>query len=549
MVIQKFNKLIRNRWAWGAVAVVFCLMFVGDDIVRVFTRTSSEEGASEDSIKSGVAISNPIMFNYCMDDARGYGANRDYDSSSTETMEKALKEYASLSTAAANGIVVGDEELAGSIRAMFGSRGQFDFDRYSQLVRTQLGLQPREFEGYMRREMAVKDGILRSVLLSTAWVDPMSLDQAVADATDEFSIRVARFSQDSAEANAITVDDEGLKTWYDANVKKLELPERVKVRYVRYDATDSAVLAKMNINTNDMWDLYDQYKDDRYTSTDTNGVEIVKSFDEVKDELEKELRQIAAVEFYETNLMRRAYQTATESGANISRLDTIAAEDGKTVQESDWFSLDGKVVEGFSTHYANVCPGSRAFAEQVAELDSEVEDFRYGVVMSDTAVWLLEKSAVSPAHTPDFAEAKDKIGARALRDAKADVFKSQVEAIASQGVEAVLATKNVSTNIVFSITDIQPGAFADQSAIIRAAVKLSKGEVSDFISTGTGKGLLVVCDDRKAGDAAKAVLMRSQIREQVGNAEFDRLGGVWEDWNLRRAGYEKPADDEAGVAE
>ena len=549
MVIQKFNKLIRNRWAWGAVAVVFCLMFVGDDIVRVFTRTSSGEGSTPDSIKSGVVITDPVMFNRCMDDARGYGANRDYESSSAETMEKALKEYASLSTATANGIVVGDGELASSIRGMFGSRGQFDFDRYSQLVRTQLGLQPRDFEGYMRREMTVKDGILRSVLSSTAWVDPMSLNQAIADATDEFSIRIARFSQDSAEADAVIVDEDGLKAWYDSNIKKLELPERVKVRYVRYDATDAEVLAKMNVNTNDMWDLYDQYKDDRYTSTDTNGVEIVKSFDEVKDELEKELRQIAAVEFYETNLMRRAYQKGADSGVNVSRIDAIAVEDGKTVQESDWLSLDGKVVEGFSVHYANVCPGARAFAEQVAELDNEVEDFRYGVVMSDTAVWLLEKSAVSPAHTPDFEEAKDKIGARALRDAKADVFKSQVEAVASQGAEAVLATKNVSTNIVFSITDIQPGSFADQSAIVRAAIKLSKGEVSDFVSTGVGKGLLVVCDDRKAGDAAKAVLMRSQIRDQVGNAEFDRLGGVWEDWNLRRAGYEKPADDEAGAEE
>lgn len=546
MVIQKFNKLIRNKWAWGAVAVAFCVMFVGDDVVRTMMKPDSGKGEDPNLPRlSGKAV-DASLYDTCLMDAKGYGENRDYQSGDDAIAEKAMKEYASLKTAAANGIVVGDDSLAAAVRSMFGSRGQFDFDRYSQIVRTQLGLQPKDFEAYLRREMAIRDGLLRSMLGSSVWVDPSSLDQAVADATDEFTVRVARFSQDSAEANAITVDDAGLKEWYDANVKKLELPERVKVRFVRYDATDPEVLAKMNVNTNDMWDLYDQYKDDRYTSTDTNGVETVKSFDEVKDELEKELRQIAAVECFETNLMRRAYATASGEEAKASRLDAIAAEDGKTVQESQWFSIDGKNVEGFTANSAFICPGARNFVEQVAELDPEVDDFRYGVVSSDRAVWLIEKSETSAAHTPSFEEAKDKIGARALRDAKADAFKTQIEAIAAQGAEAVLATKNVSTNIVFSLTDIQSGTFPDQNAILRAAIKLAKGEVSKFVQTGTGKGLLVYCEDRKAGDAAKAVLMRSQIRDQSGTLEFGRLGEKWEDWNLERCGYEKrPADESA----
>lgn len=543
MVIQQFNKLIRNKWAWGAVAIAFCVMFVGDDVVRTLVKTDSSAAEDPSLPKLSGKSVEPVLYSRCLADARGYGENRDFDSSEEQTAEKALKQYAALKVASANGVTMSDANLASSVRAMFGNRGQFDFERYAQLVRTQLGVQPKDFEDYLRREMTVKDGLLRSVLSSAAWVDPLSLDQAVADATDEFNVRVARFSQDAAEAAAVTVDDAGLKAWYDANSKKIALPDRIKIRYVRYDATKPEILEKMNINTNDLWDLYDQYKDERYTSTDTNGVETVKAFDEVKEELEKELRQIAAVEFYETNLLRRAYQTVEGEQAKASRLDAIAAEDGASVEESDWFSVDGRAIEGFMVSAYSVCPGARNFTEQVAELDSEVEDFRYGVVSGDKAVWLVEKSAESPAHTPDFDEAKDKIGARALRDAKADAFKAKVEAAASKGVESVLSGSDVSTNIVFSLTDVQPNSFQDQSAVIGAALKLAKGEMSGFVQTGTGRGLLVYCEDRKAGDAAKVVLMRSQVRDQAAAAEFRRLGALWEDWNLKRSGWEKKAED------
>ena len=34
MVILQFNKLIRNKWIWGAFAVVVCLAFCFDDFFR-----------------------------------------------------------------------------------------------------------------------------------------------------------------------------------------------------------------------------------------------------------------------------------------------------------------------------------------------------------------------------------------------------------------------------------------------------------------------------------------------------------------------------------
>ena len=513
MVILQFNKFIRNKWAWGAVAVLFCVMFVGVDLVSTLTREERE--VKRDAGELGGEPIDAQLMQACLNDVRGYGRNR-ADLTDAEAEAKAYEAYAAIRTAEKNGVKISDAAVAEAVHGMFGGAANFNFERYRQLVVGELGLTPEQFEDYLRRQMMVREGIQRTLVDATVWTSPMELDQAIDDATDVFTVKVARFRQDKESADAVTVDEAGLKKWYDDHVKKLALPDLCKVRFVKFDATDADVLAKMTVNTNEIWDLYDQYKDERYTSTDTNGVETVKSYDEVKDELEKELRQIAAVEFYETNLARRAYANWAEGeDRSVSRLETIAAADGKTVEESGWFALDGSYHEGFTVRSTSVCPGARGFAEAVAELDPEVEDLRYGVVSSDRSVWLLERAAFSAAHTPSFEEAKGKIDAQALRDAKADAFKAEVEAIAAQGVEAVLATKDVSTNLTFAVSELASGAFPDQRAIAGAAMKTRKGEVSEFTLTGTGRALLVVCEDRVPGDAVKATLMRAQLRDQV----------------------------------
>ena len=258
----------------------------------------------------------------------------------------------------------------------------------------------------------------------------------------------------------------------------------------------------------------------------------------MKDQVEKELRQIAAVQFYETNLNFRAYGVKAAKGA--SRLDEIAKEDGMKVETSGWFSTDGAYQEGFMVRAARVCPGAEGFTEAVAELDPSSEDLRYAVVVSKRAVWLIEKAETSPAHVPTFDEAKDAIRPRALRDAKADAFKASVEAVAKKGAAAVEAVKGISTNIVFSVSDLRQGdsTFENAFAVAGASMKLGKGEVSEFRLISPGKAILVVCKDRVAGDAAKAIVLRAQIRDELAMLPTRHVSGEWLKWNLARLGFE-----------
>ena len=185
-----------------------------------------------------------------------------------------------------------------------------------------------------------------------------------------------------------------------------------------------------------------------------------------------------------------------------------------------------------------ICPGAKGFEEVVAELDSSSEDLRYGVVASDKAVWLVEKAETSAAHVPTFEEAKEIVRPRALAAAKADAFKDKVEAVIAKGVKAVAESGNVSTNITFAVCDLKQGDFPDQNAIVSAAMKLRKGEISKFTPTGTGRALVVICEDRVPGDAAKAQIWKLQVRSEVEALQSRQVPESWKKWNLDRLGFE-----------
>ena len=535
MVIHQFNKLIRNKWVWGAFAIAisafFAFDFLLDDLQRDDRETRSSDGAGK---LAGESI-DAKAFAAIAEEIRGLGRNRDWKAEQSEVNRLAWENYAMLQVAGKAGIEATDAEVMAAIRRdpSFQANGAFSFPLYERLLREN-SMTPEQFEASLKRRITLMR-VGRHVLGSAVWTSPMELDQAIADMTDVFTVKVARFTQDKKAADAVKLDDAGLRKWYIDNTNSLALPERTKIRYLKFDATDAKVLAKMNVSENDLRDRYDATTD-KYTTTDTNGVETVKKFEEVKDKVEKEVRQIAAIEYFETNINARAYGVKAAKGS--SRLDEIAKEDGLKVETSDWFATDGAWQEGFMKRPYQILPGAKGFIEAVAELDPENEDLRYAIVTSERAVWLIEKAETSPKHLPTFEEAKEVIRPRALKDARAAAFKATVEAIAAKGAKAVLATKDVSTNLVFSVSDLQQNVFPDQSAVARAASKLAKGEVSEFTLTGTGRALLVVCEDRKEGDAAKAMVLKGQVQNDLSMLAANQLPESWRKWNLERLGFE-----------
>ena len=532
MVIHHFNKLIRNKWVWGAFAIVISAAFCFDGL---FTSSDRDEASGAEAGKLAGKSVRLGLFTDVVEDIRGFGQNRDWHRKTGEVNQMAWEIVAALSVAGKDGFEATDIEVREWIRRdpSFSANGQFSFAKYQALLREN-SLTPERYEAFLKRRLTMLR-LGEAVLSSAAWASPMEVDRTVADLTDTYTVRVARFSQSTEDADKVTIDDAAIRKWYDENTNSLELPERIKIRMVKFDATQPAILTKMVVTDDELHDHYDATVD-RYTTTDTNGVESVKKFEDVKEQVEKEVRRIAAVQYFETNLNRLAYAVKSQKGA--SRLDEIAADRGLKVETSDWFSLEGGAIEGFSKSINSIAPGVEGFAAAVAELDSTSEDLRYGIVSSDRAVWLIEKAETSPKHTPSFDEAKEAIRPRVLRDAKADAFKASIEAIAAKGTNAVLSTTVVSTNITFAICDLQAGDFADQNAVADVVRKLNKGEISSFKRTGMNTGLLVVCLDRVEGDAAKVLLYKDQIASDLATLQRRQLPESWQKWNLESLGFE-----------
>lgn len=532
MVIQKFNKLIRNKWVWGVFAVVVSAAFCFDDMFADRGQDRPDEGGRD---VAGVKV-DPARFLAISEDVRGFGPQRDWQTPDAEVTRVALENYAMLEVGDRNGLILPVSDVQDMIRMSpyFQQNGAFSFSQYEAALRAN-DLTPERYEQMCTRQMSL--AAFNRVLTSAAvWSSPMEVEQATADMTDTFTIKVARFEQTKKEADAIKMGEADLKKWFDANVKSLEVPERVRIRFVKFDATKKDVQDRMIVTDTELHDRYDVSLD-RYTTTDTNGVEQVKTFDEVKGELERELRLIAAVQFFETNVNQRVY--GVKAAPKASRLDEIAKEDKLNVQTSDWFATDGSWLEGFMKRPEQILPGAQGFAAAVAELDPSSEDLRYAVVSSANAVWLIEKAETSPKHLPTFAEAKSAILPRALREARAEAFKAAVEAVAKKGAAAVAAVKGVSTNITFCVSELVTSApaFDDQMAVVRAASRLKKGEVSEFTLTAPGKALLVICEDRVTGEPAAALNVRDSVRYQLAALQGRQLPDAWRKWNLRRFGY------------
>lgn len=535
MVILKFNKLIRNKWLWGVFVAVISAAFCFEGLFR--PDNGSDRSESNAGTLSGSPV-DPVLFADCAEDARGYS-----DSGETQgaVNRKAAEAYAALEVAKRNAVSVSDKALENRVMMMFGGAANFNFANYTAILASQLRTTPERFEASLRRRMILEEGINRAVLSAAVWVSPREVERAVSDETDLFTIKVATFKEDKAASGRVKLSEADIEKWYKENSSRYALPDRMKVRLLRYDANNKDVLAKMTVTVDEMRDYYDA-NIDKYSSKGTNGVEIIKKFEEVKSSIEKELRKIAAINFYETNLSLRVYKDLVK-GAKESRLDKLAKEDGLKVTTSGWFSLENVYVDKFMVRRSGICPGADNFSEIVAELDPETEDLRYGIVSSANAVWVVERSEFSKAHTPEFKDAKAKIAPDALAAAKAEAFKKSVEQIIAKGPKEVLSKGNVSTNIVFCVADTERSAIKNYSSVVPAAVKLFKGELSPFVLISKGVAAVVYCVDRVAADPAKMMLARSRIREMASYPGYLQVTSDWIKWNLDKMGFVPGADN------
>ena len=546
MVIHQFNRLIKNKLVWGAFAVAISVFFAFDFL---FVGKDGDDRAGKAGKLAGKDIST-ASFAALVDDARGFGRNRDTRSSNVEIHRRAWQSAAALAVAKAAHLEASDEDVRAQISrdpSFRGEGGTFSMRVYEMLLREN-GMTPEMFEAFLKRRLTLNK-LSQVVLGSAAWVSPAELEGAINDVTDKFTVKIAAFSDKGADK--VVLDDKMLEAYYKDNTNSIALPDLVTVKYVKFKADAPERLAQFKISDEEMHDRYDATSQ-RFETKGTNDVTVTKKFEEVKSILEKELQVIASVEAYRTNLLFRVYPQDEKLVADVKadRLEKIAAEEKAKVEVSRPFALDGRsFVKGFMTRARLVAPECDGFAEAVAELDADSPDLRYGVVAGTNCVYLVERASFTKAHVPAFAEAKEHIRADALKDAQAKAFKAGVEKtralLAAELAKGkpfdtnLLAGASVSTSIVFSVSALQGNSFADSMYVSGPTMKLAKGQLSDFVPTANPRrGLVVYVENREPGDAAQAQIVRTQLRDELSRGAAMSLPAAWSEWNLNRMGFE-----------
>ncbi len=530
MFIYHFNRLIRNRILWGAFAVIIALAFVGTDSCL----RSPQEGQSAGKINGNAITFNE--FRLAAQAVRGFGANRDTESSAAVVDRKAWEQLAARELAAENGLATRAREIQEALlsaEAFQGPNG-FDENRYRVILQQQ-GLSPEIYESLVAQQIALMKS---AALVQTAnWISPMELDDELNAMTDQFTVRTASISNKFATADMKLSRDDYLK-FYEENRESFALPDRVSVRYIEIPASN--YFDAVTLTLDDMQQFYDD-NIESYQRTTTNETSETISFDEVKNEIEKTLRLEQALYCAETNLKFTIYGSL--AGSESVDMEKLSTARSLSVKTSPLFSADDPLPWA---------QNSDVFIATAFEIDPSREDTRYGVVAGTNRVYVMEQVQISPAHTPEFEEVLDQLKPRALSQARAEAFKeyyqslsTKVSDLINQGksfAEAAAAqSMNISTSITYTVNSIRNQQFKNSFSIAYGAMKLKKGEISEAIPTSATESLLVYVEDRKPGDALATEMLRPQVRANIDRRRPFDLFSQWLTWNLKQQDF-KPTN-------
>ena len=338
------------------------------------------------------------------------------------------------------GLRISDEQIKQSIRTMaeFQRDGKFDNDTYLAVLR-QSGYQPDQFRDVLRQDMARRQ-LLQSYLSSEISLPGEALHlyrlQAQQREVRQLTVAVNQFN------DKVTVSDDEIDAYYQANQGDFQHPEQVNLEYVLLDA--AALSTDVDLSEEAIKAYYQDHQA-AYKAPEKRRVAHIL-VDLNKDNAEQEAADILA---------------KVQQGEDFAELaktlssDTFSGENGG---ELDWFEK-GVMDPDFE---------AAAFAlANVGDTSAVVKsEFGYHVIK------LLEVQANAAA---PFEEVKDKIAKTLKHDKAMEVFYDKLQKLSEMAFEvpdtlteaADAAELTVQQTGLFS-RDTAAGDFANAQVLVPA---------------------------------------------------------------------------------
>ena len=292
-------------------------------------------------------------------------------------------------------------QVIGSIDE-FKQDGQFSRSRYEQVLRSQ-NLSEAAFEAQLRRDVAFQQ--LTTALGNSAIAARKTARRLLALQLEERTVATARVSAEEL-AGEVTVEDEQVQAYYQANQQRFRLPARVKVDYLVLDR--EKFIERIQVDDAQVSSWYQEHPD-RYRREEERSarhVLIELGADASDDEVAE---ATARAEKILAELRAAGGENFTEVAARESE-DPGSAGNGGDL--------------GFFTRDAMVAP----FSDAVFALDDgAISD----VVRSDFGLHVIQVTGIRPEQVRPLDEVRESIVAELRQDQAAREFAHAAETYAN----------------------------------------------------------------------------------------------------------------------
>ena len=373
-----------------------------------------------------------------------------------ETLNQLVNDEVVLQSALANGMRIGDQQLALAIQGQdfFRENGIFSEPLYQQWLRNQ-GFSPGGFESDLKRSMLAEQlvaGLATSAIVTNHEVDRAVRLQRQKRVINTLTVPVARF-------NDVQIDEAAVLAYYDENQVDYVSPERVKLKYI--ELSRDAIAAAVHVDDEELRAVYERRKADFQTPEQRDASHILLSLDDGADE--------AAVAVARERLEELKRQI--DGGASFAELAREHSDDPGSARQGG--SL-GPISRGVM---------DAAFEDAVFKLAlDEVSD----PVRSAFGLHLIKVDAISVSKVPSFDEVSDKMRTQYQNEKAELAFVDRVEIMTTLAFENPSSLEPIADalGLTANVTDwISPRASAN-SGIGRNPAVLAAAFNTDVLQDG-----------------------------------------------------------------
>ncbi len=310
--------------------------------------------------------------------------------------EEAKQDIVLLEYAESEKAAVSDNELVSFISSipMFKKDGKFDQETYHNVLRYGLGITPDYFENGLRNSLCVSE--IKQNISDAAKVTLQELKQYYGYVNGKVKVKYIIFRSSDFEKD-VSITEEQIKRYFEANKSEFREPERVKFQYVFFYCSPDSIKV-------DNSEVKDYYLKNSGNYKDPDDESKVMPLNKVREDIEKKIK------------IRKAMEKADEEGETLL---TMLEQD-----EKDWDELEIKesefMAKGSSTEGIPPECIEAAFSVETGEISDLIE--------TEKGYFIIKAVGKKVEHIPgDFKSVADRVKKRIREIEAAKLAQSKAE--------------------------------------------------------------------------------------------------------------------------